>query len=343
MRMPVTPAQTKALTLHDRVYGCLLGQAIGDAFGAAGHMPPLVEPFIDDLVAPPAEHPIHGGLKAGQYTDDTIFALALLRALLETPRPTGTDFARHLRKTVDDLDLASSRLVGPSTKAAIQAWARGEALGRAGRMGWTNGSVMRVALVGLRYPGDLTRTVALTYESALPTHNTDIAVAAACAITCAVSRAAAGDATLDDLIEAACYGADRGMAYGYKFIAPSVSRRIRFAVDLARSTKSVVERQRDIYDLVGTGLPAYEMAAAALAHVALAEGDPVRAIELATNTGGDTDTTAAIAGAVAGAWCGPGLFPLGWVQRVNEVNHVDLAAYAQRYTEMIRTHPAEAG
>ncbi len=333
----------KTLTLYDRVYGCLLGQAVGDAFGAAGHMPPLVEPFLDDLIAPPADHPIHGGLQAGQYTDDTIFALALLRALLETPEPTAEDFARHLRRTIDDLGLAASRLVGPSTKAAIAAWGRGEPLGRAGRMGWTNGAVMRVALVGLRFPGDLDRTVALTYESALPTHNTDVAVSSACAITCAVSRAAAGGATLDDLIDAACYGADQGMAFGYKFIAPSVSRRIRFAVELARANKPVLDRQRDIYDLVGTGLPAYEMAAAALAHVVLADGDPVRTIELAANTGGDTDTTAAIAGAVAGAWCGAGPFPLRWVELVNKVNHVDLASYAFRYTDLILSHTGGAG
>ena len=78
------------------------------------------------------------------------------------------------------------------------------------------------------------------------------------------------------------------------------------------------------------------MTAAALAHVVLAEGDPVEAIRLATNTGGDSDTTAAIAGAVAGALRGTGSFPMDWVEAVNRANRVDLADYAQHYTELIQ-------
>lgn len=326
----------RPLTLYDRVYGCLLGQALGDAFGAAGQMHCLPQPPVNDLIAPPAEHPIHGGLQAGEYTDDTIFALAILDSLLEGGKPSAASIAHSFRVAIDRLGLAASKLIGPSTRAAIDAWHRGEELGQAGRFGWTNGSVMRVALVGLRYPGDWEATVEAAYESAMPTHNTDVAIASAAAIACAVSRAAVGTPSVDDLIDAACKGADRAMRYGYPFIAPSVSRRIRFAVELAKADKPVVERQRDIYDLVGTGLPAYEMTAAALAHVVLADGDPVEAIRLSTNTGGDTDTTAAIAGAVAGTLRGAGSFPLAWVETVNRANGVDLADYAGRYTQLIR-------
>ncbi|MFZ1756892.1 MAG: ADP-ribosylglycohydrolase family protein, partial [Caldilineaceae bacterium] len=291
----------KPLTLYDRVYGCLLGQALGDAFGAAGAMHCLPQPPINDLIAPPAEHPIHGGLQLGEYTDGTIFALAILDSLLLGGKPSAASIAHSFRAAIDRLGLAASVLIGPSTRAALDAWQRGEELGKAGRSGWTNGAVMRVALVGLRYPGDLEATVEASYESAMPTHNTNVAISSAAAIACAVSRAAAGNASVGDLIDAACQGAEQGKGYGYAFIAPSVSRRIRFAVELAKADKPLAERQRDIYDLVGTGLPAYEMAAAALAHLVLADGDPVEAIRLATNTGGDTDTTAAIAGAVAGA------------------------------------------
>ena len=78
------------------------------------------------------------------------------------------------------------------------------------------------------------------------------------------------------------------------------------------------------------------MTAAALAHVVLADGDPVEAIRLSTNTGGDSDTTAAIAGAIAGALRGAGRFPLGWVEAVNRANGVDLADYARRYTQLIQ-------
>lgn len=326
----------KPLTLYDRVYGCLLGQALGDAFGAAGQMGCLPQPPLDDLMAPPVGHPVHGGLKLGEYTDDTIFALAILESLLEGGKPNAAGIARAFRVAIDRLGLAASVLIGPSTRAAIDAWQRGEELGRAGRSGWTNGSVMRVALVGLRYPGDLDATVEAAYESAMPTHNTDVAISSAAAIACAVSRAAVGAPSVDDLIDAACKGAEKGKRYGYPFIAPSVSRRIRFAVELAKADKPLVERQRDIYDLVGTGLPAYEMTAAALAHVVLADGDPVEAIRLATNTGGDTDTTAAIAGAIAGALRGAGGFPMDWVAVVNRANRVDLADYAQRYTELIQ-------
>ncbi len=322
-------------SLFQRVHGCLLGQAIGDAFGAAGHLGPLPQPPILELAAPAPDHPIHGGLVAGQYTDDTIFALAILDSILETGQVQAGAVARSFQETIQRLGLEESSLIGPSTRAAIQAWNEGADAEEAGRFGWTNGSVMRVAPVGLRYPGDLERTVQAAAESARPTHNTNVAIASACAVACAVSQAAAGHASLDDLIDAACFGAEEGLSLGHAFIAPSVSRRIRYAVSLARAPKPVVERQRDLYDLVGTGLPAYEMAAAALAHVVLADGDPVEAIRLATNTGGDTDTTAAIAGAIAGALQGSGAFPQAWVDQVERANQVDLAGYARRYTTLI--------
>jgi ADP-ribosylglycohydrolase len=62
---------------------------------------------------------------------------------------------------------------------------------------------------------------------------------------------------------------------------------------------------------VGTSLATQESVPAAFAVLAAAPGDPWRACLLAASLGGDCDTIAAMAGAVAGACHGAGSFPPG--------------------------------
>src|SRR5213079_1945644 len=64
-----------------------------------------------------------------------------------------------------------------------------------------------------------------------------------------------------------------------------------------------------IYTLVGTSLATQESVPAAFAVLAAVPGDPWQACLLAASLGGDCDTIAAMAGAIAGACHGLGAFP----------------------------------
>ena len=64
-----------------------------------------------------------------------------------------------------------------------------------------------------------------------------------------------------------------------------------------------------IYTLVGTSLAAQESVPAAFAVLSAVPDDPWRACLLAASLGGDCDTIAAMAGAIAGACHGLAAFP----------------------------------
>ncbi len=82
-----------------------------------------------------------------------------------------------------------------------------------------------------------------------------------------------------------------------------------------------------IYTLVGTSLATQESVPAAFAVLAAVPADPWQACLLAASLGGDCDTIAAMAGAVAGACHGVEAFPPGAIAAI-DAHGLDLAALA---------------
>jgi ADP-ribosylglycohydrolase len=82
--------------------------------------------------------------------------------------------------------------------------------------------------------------------------------------------------------------------------------------------------------LVGTSLATQESVPAAFAMLAAAPDDPWLAVRMAASAGGDTDTIAAITGAVGGACHGAAAFPEQARVTVSAVNglHLDEVAAA---------------
>jgi ADP-ribosylglycohydrolase len=89
-----------------------------------------------------------------------------------------------------------------------------------------------------------------------------------------------------------------------------------------------------LYDLVGTSLASQESVPAAFAVLAAYPDDPWLVCRLAASVGGDTDTIAAIAGAVAGACHGVDAFPADARRTVAEVNGLRLDDLAARLLEV---------
>jgi ADP-ribosylglycohydrolase len=87
-----------------------------------------------------------------------------------------------------------------------------------------------------------------------------------------------------------------------------VAERIGWAVGLVTG-RDETDAMAVIASLVGTGLATQESVPAAFAVLAAVPDDPWRACRQAASLGGDTDTIAAMVGAVAGARAGVDAFP----------------------------------
>jgi ADP-ribosylglycohydrolase len=210
----------------------------------------------------------------------------------------------------------------------VAALVAGGPLDEVGRFGATNGAAMRITPVGLvASTDDLDGLVDLVVEASQVTHRTGVAIAGAAAVAAAVS-AGIGGASVADATTLGIRAAELGQRRGEWVAGASIARRIEWAiglVDVHDHERSV----RDVVELVGTSLATQESVPAAFAVLALHPGDPWQACLTAASLGGDSDTIAAMAGAVAGACHGIDIWPREAVRTVREVNHLDLDTLAE--------------
>lgn len=334
--------------LFSKIHGCLAGVACGDAMGMPTAMmsPEAIRKAfpggINGFEAAPRGHPIHEGLVAGQVTDDTQQTLVVATAVLEDGKVDPLGIARRLLEWAEGMNAFGSLLLGPSSLRALQAIKAGKSVYEAGAFGDTNGACMRISPVGMLHPGDLERTVADVALSCLATHNTDIAIAGASAVACAIGAALRGVRSIDELIAIALTGARLGMGKGNPWIGASISKRTQLALSLLDPAHTEEEVLKDLYDYIGAGVAITETVPVSLALVKYANGDPVKTIKLAANLGGDADTVAATAGSIAGAYAGIEAFPREYITTIEKVNHLALDTYSDRLTALAIMNAATA-
>ena len=316
-----------------KAWGCLAGLAVGDALGMPTEFltpEQIVDEYgrVESLVSPPDWHP-HAALPLGRVTDDTEQALALAKVYLSEGRMSAEAVGQAI------LDWASAQgehlalYLGPSTRRALEALRAGGSPRSSGRQGKTNGAAMRIAPVGIVNLGDVDGAVRDTVEACLPTHGTTLAISGAAAVACAIAEAMRAETGLDAVLEAAMEGAVRGRQYGAWTWTPPLERRIELALRLVRQAENEAGALQALYDYVGVDLTMTESIPTALGLVALAQGDPMRAVRFAANLGGDTDTIGAISGAVCGALRGVEAVDSKLLAQIERVNGLDLASVAQ--------------
>lgn len=324
---------------NDRFYGCLAGLALGDALGMPTELLTSEEissayGWVSDLVLAPPGHP-HRRFQPGRVTDDTGQALAIAHAYAMDGSITPESAAESLlawAAAISPEDFAS--FTGPSTRQALENLKHGKDVYSSGAAGATNGAAMRVAPVGLVNVGDALGALQDAIAASLPTHNTSPAIAGAAAVACAIAEAARQGSTLISILQAGKEGAVRGARYGGWSWSTPLDGRIELAERLVLMAPDSQQALRDLYRFVGTGFAPAESVAAVFGVVLLAGGDPMQAIFSGANLGGDTDTIAAMAGAICGAWKGMAALDTGLVQRVEAVNGLNLAGEAHRLLQI---------
>lgn len=320
----------------DRALGAFYGLALGDALG----MPTQVMSRQDVVRVygtltgfEPArpDNPVSAGMPAGSVTDDTEQAVIVARLIDEGDgRIDPLRLAHELLDWEKEMKAKGSfDLLGPSTKAALDAVARGVSPREAGRNGTTNGAAMRVTPVGIAFAADpLDTFVDRVVESCQVTHDTTVGIAGAAAVAAAVSTGVDGG-SLDAAVTAAVTAARAGARRGHWVAGADIAARIEWARELVRGRPEAEALDR-VVSLVGTSVASQESVPAAFAVLALADGDPWRAALLAANLGGDSDTIGAIAGAVAGSVAGLRALPADAVRTLRTVNALDLEPLTTR-------------
>jgi ADP-ribosylglycohydrolase len=322
-------------TAGDRALGALYGLAIGDALGMPTQLMSREEVAVcfgvlDGFREAPEDHPIAAGLPAGSVTDDTEQALLVADALLTGGGHIDSeDLARRLVAWAERArERGSLDLLGPSTSAAVAAAVAGAPLDET-RFGATNGAAMRITPVGLIIStDDLDGLVDLVVEASRVTHHTGVAIAGAAAVAAAVSGGISG-ASVAEATTLGIKAAELGQRRGEWVAGAAVARRIAWAIgliDVNDHDRSV----RDVVELVGTSLATQESVPAAFGVLALHPDDPWQACLTAASLGGDSDTIAAMVGAIAGACHGMDAWPRDAVGTVRETNRLDLEIVAEK-------------
>jgi ADP-ribosylglycohydrolase len=314
------------VSAQSRARGALLGLAIGDALGMPTQYLPrqlIADRYgvLDDFHPGPEDNAISRGMPAGRVTDDTDQAVILGRLLVEGKGYIDPEaFVRELLAWEGRMiNAGSADLLGPSTRKALTLAAEGVATSLTGRTGATNGAAMRVAPVGIAFAHDPIDTlIAAVVQSGHVTHNTTIGIAGAAAVAAAVSAGISG-ADLGDALRLAVEAARLGARHGFYYAGADVATRIAWALDLVRG-RTTDEALDLIYHIVGTGVATQEAVPAAIAICSVAPDDPWLVCRLAASLGGDCDTVAAIAGAIAGACHGTEGFPRRAVEALHAAN-----------------------
>ena len=171
--------------------------------------------------------------------------------------------------------------------------------GFGGKASLGNGAAMRVAPVAVLYANDDTALAGAARDSASATHAHAIAIDAAVAQARAIAAALNGE----PLLTAALDGAG----------TPELKGRLAQAARLLDTRPGPAE----LAAALGNRPTAHESVPAAI-YAAAAHGSIEGAITFAVRSGGDTDTLAAMAGAIAGARTGASTIPSDWLDALEQ-------------------------
>ncbi len=279
---------------QDRMRGCLLGLAAGDAVGttvefkARGSFPP-----VTDMVG---GGPFH--LQAGQWTDDTSMALCLAASLVETGGFDPADQMRRYLRWYDHGYMSSTGTcfdIGNTTRQALERFrASGKPMSGSKHPSTAgNGSLMRLAPVAMFYAPNRKKAQTHATRSSRTTHAAPLCLEA-CALFADMLVLALGGAEKEAIL----------FASGRDWLKSGEMRAIAAGE----------YRDKGVESIRGSGyvVDCLEAALWCFWHADTFE----QAILTAANLGDDADTTAAVCGQVAGAYFGAAGIPGKWLEKL---------------------------
>ncbi len=336
---------TEAETIRNRVRGCLVGLAVGDALGAPYEILTWEEIAYSvndpDGVTSFIRHPAGcsdqikrrlSGRPIGAITDDTQLSEASLVSLL---RCDGYDREDQVRQFVEEYR-RSRHGWGGTTKLAAQAyadWLYGEPVDgeRPGRRPLTdtppptepgkscgNGVAMKIAPIALYhaliYPDGIAEFFENVRSIGLMTHGDHRAWIAAMGVALAIIEPFARGTLRDDgfglaELTRSIICNSHGMEMRSGVTEDTFSERFQNALMAANNAETLRE-------IAGVSCYSLESVPFSICTFLRHPNDYRTAVLEAVNAGGDTDTNAAMVGAMVGANMGEGNIPASWIRAV---------------------------
>ena len=285
--------------LVSRARGALLGLVAGNQLGVPtehlGTADAIRKAFprgLVDLAPPPKNSP---------YDDDAAMALLFGESLLATKGFDATDIARRWVKWMK----VDGRGIGTTTRRALTLIDRGKEPFEAGRLANQenpgrsagNGSVMRCIPAALRYHDDIDRLIRVSTQQAAITHSDERCTWGAAAVNLAARELLHGNIYfIDEVLHRI---ADR---------APRVLREAIHRVPREGESDLPIVRAGES----GYVVHCIEIAFWFVTHDRTLE----EALVYLAQAGGDTDTNAAVAGALLGARYGETALPPRWMEQL---------------------------
>lgn len=337
--------------LFKKVYGCMLGGAIGDALGGpVEHWTPerIRETYggnLDRYVPydrPPSYHAQFGeGERIGAYTDDTrlkhVFCDAIFKA---GGKPRAGDLAHVLARAYHHApDALYEGFIEEYYMKAM--WGRDKVI-FSGEP--TNGAIMANSPLGLIAACHPDEAYQLGFDLAFFTDGH--AKTAAAMLVAAIAEAMRPAPTVDGVIEAARAAhlrfARRREGDHWHKTPWRYDPNLKFldqALEIARKERDVYAIRQPLLDLLEWGhlfSESIHTLVVALSMFVAADGDLKQSIMGAVMYGRDKDSYASVAGALAGAFHGVDAIPPAWIQPVIDANpEVDMRDYSRQLTELI--------
>ncbi|MEZ4507210.1 MAG: ADP-ribosylglycohydrolase family protein [Thermomicrobiales bacterium] len=285
------------ISREDRYLGCLIGLACGDALGGPVEFDTRAQ--MDERFPDGLREFIGGGwleLLPGEITDDTQMALDVARSLAAFPDVNMDDMAARFLAWRN----SEPKDIGNTTRDALDRMARGVPWDEAGEQAHIsrgprdsagNGAIMRCAPIAMRFRANPARVRSVSIDVSRITHANPLCTWASVAVDQAIADLLDG-APVDSAITASARGIDD----------PEVVASIAHAQS---ATRDETRSGGFVLDTLGA------------AFWSLSQTDTFEeAVVTAVGLGGDTDTTGAVTGALAGASYGYAAIPERWSSQV---------------------------
>ncbi len=295
--------------LRLKFLGCLVGTAIGDALGARREGRGMSR--SEDVVS------LAEKLEQLIYTDDTHMTIGIAESLIESKGFNG----EHMAQTfIKNYEAEPWRGYGPGPPRIFGMIKSGEAwysaanrLYRGGSFG--NGSAMRVAPVGLLYSRNLEKLRRIAYQSSSITHSHELGKEEAALQACAVALAL--NTPSDEEIDKETF-----LSRLQNFIQDRL-----YKEKVAQIRELLGEQDKaKVVAVLGNGMEAPRSVPTAIYCFLRQPQSYKDTVIYAISLGGDTDTIAAMAGAISGAYRGIEAVPSEWRAKLENREYIEALA-----------------
>jgi len=286
---------------RSKFVGCLVGSAVGDALGSS----------FEGLWNPEAKIERF----SGRWTDDTHMMIGVAESLIANKGFDGSHMTEIFMKNYEREPWRGYASGPPRVFRWIKsgvAWnkAAKRLFGGAGSYG--NGAAMRVAPVGVLYHDDLEHLRSVAYGQSRITHVHELGMDGAAIQAYAVALAVNADPS-SELDSYAFLKKLKDFTHNEVY-----KRKLEMAWELLGETN-----KRRVAREIGNGVEAYNSVPTAIFCFLHNEGSFEDSVLYAVSLGGDTDTIAAMAGAISGAYHGDQAIPERWKSNLERGDYIE--------------------